>query len=97
MKKMLFTVVISLALAGCYSTPAEVEYDNLAAEAASEINLAKKTGFLWSNTEKFVKKAEEDKNAGKLDDAIKGLKKAIREAKLAQIQAKEQANAKAPF
>lgn len=97
MKKLLFTAVISLALAGCASYRAVVEYNDLAAEAASEISLAKKSGFLWSNTEKFVKQAEEAKNAGNIDDAIKSLKKAIREAKLAQAQAKEQANAKAPF
>ncbi|MEK6550733.1 MAG: hypothetical protein AAB329_05940 [Pseudomonadota bacterium] len=97
MKKLLFIAVISLTLTACASYRAVVEYNNLAAEAASEISLAKKTGFLWSNTENFVKKAEEDKNAGNIDDAIKGLKKAIREAKLAQAQAKEQANAKAPY
>lgn len=97
MKKMLFIAVISLSLAACASNPADAEYDKLSAQAASEIELAKKTGFLWNNTEKFVKDAEEAKKAGDMDKAISSLKKAVFEAKQAQIQAKEQANAKAPF
>lgn len=97
MKKMLFIAVTSLSLTACASWQGGSEYDKLAAQVASEVELAKKTGFLWSNTEKFVKDAEEAKNAGDMDKAMKDLKKALFEAKQAQVQAKEQANARAPF
>ena len=97
MKKMLFAAVISLSLTACASWWGDTEYDKLSAQVTSEIELAKKTGFLWSNTEKFVASAEKAKQAGDMDKAMKDLKKALFEAKQAQVQAKEQANAKAPF
>jgi len=97
MKKLLLTAALSLALAACASDPADAEYDKLSAEAAAEIALAKKSGFLWTNTEGFVKKAEKAKSDGDMKAAIKNLKKAIREAQLAQAQAKHEANPSVPF
>ena len=97
MKKMLFAAVISLSLTACASWWGDTEYDKLSAQVNSEIELAKKTGFLWTNTEGFVKKAEAAKGDGKMDEAVKLLKKALFEAQQAQVQAKEQANARAPF
>ncbi len=94
---MLFAAVISLNLTACASWWGDSEYDTLSAQVASEIELAKKTGFLWTNTEKFVADAEKAKQAGDMDQAMKKLKKALFEAKQAQVQAKEQANARAPF
>lgn len=104
MKMRLFFAAAAFALAGCASTGgtattaapaapvADPELDKLVAQAKSEIQLANKTGFLWNNTEGFLKQAEEAKAKGENDKAKKLAKKALKEAQLAQEQAKSQAN-----
>lgn len=101
MKKLMFVAVFGLALGGCATTDkpaapagnaaADAEYAKLVAEAEQEIKLAAKAGFLWNNTEKFMKEAEDAKKKGDMDKATKNVKKAIKEAQLAQKQAKDQA------
>jgi hypothetical protein len=94
------------APAAAAPSPAVEEFNKLAAQAENEIKLANQAGFLWSKTEEFLKNAkeaakasEEARKAGdakKADDemanATKLVKKAIKEAQLAQQQAKDQAN-----
>ncbi len=101
MRKILAVSVLLAALAGCASSPAPTassgEFDELYKQAENEIKLAAKSGFLWNNTEGFLKQAAEAKKAGDMDKAMKAVKKALTEAKLAQQQAKDQADAKANF
>lgn len=103
MKQTLILCAITLALAGCASSINKEEYDQLVAEAENEIKLASKTGFLWSNTEKFLTESKEAMAAAtaatdkavresEYDKAMKLAKKALSEAKLAQQQARDNAN-----
>ena len=108
MKQTLILCAITLAFVGCASTVNKAEYDQLAEQAENEIKLANKTGFSWSNTEKFLKESREAMDAAlKASDgstreaeyskAMKLAKKALQEAKLAQQQAKDNANPSARF
>ena len=103
MKQSLILCAITLALAGCASTINKEEYDKLVADAENEIKLADKTGFLWLNTEKFLKDSKEAMSAAmaasdsttresEYNKAMKLAKKALQEAKLAQQQARDNAN-----
>lgn len=84
------------------------EYNRLAAQAENEIKLANKTGFLWGNTEKFLKESKEAMDAAtaasdratrenEYSKAMKLAKKALQEAKLAQQQAKDNATPVASY
>lgn len=104
MKKAVFLAVLSLTAAGCASTggsaapsAADDEFKKLVAQAENEIKLANQTGFLWSKTEGFLKDAKDAMAKGDSETAMKKVKTAIKEAQLAQQQAKDQASAKAPF
>ena len=109
MKKTLVLCSLTLVLtaAGCswwWDDSARTdEYNQLVAQAENEIKLANKTGFLWLNTEKFLKDSKEAKAAAdaasdrttkhkEFDNAMKLAKKALKEAQLAQEQAKNNAN-----
>ena len=103
MKHTLILCAFTLAFVGCANTVNKAEYNQLAEQAENEIKLANKTGFLWSNTEKFLKESKEAMDAAtaandrvtrqsEYDKAMKLAKKALTEAKLAQQQAKDNAN-----
>jgi hypothetical protein len=103
MKQTLILCAITLALVGCASGFDQNEYNQLVTEAENEIKLASKTGFLWNNTEKFLTESKEAMGAAtaatdkatresEYDKAIKLAKKALSEAKMAQQQAKDNAN-----
>lgn len=112
MKKAIFLAVVSLGAAGCASwfnstssttagsaapSANDAEFNKLVAQAENEIKLANQAGFLWSKTEGFLKDAKDAKAKGDVETAMKKVKTAIKEAQLAQQQAKDQANAKAAF
>lgn len=108
MKQTLVLGAITLMLAGCAGGIDQSEYNQLVAEAENEIKLAGKTGFQWTNTEKFLTESKEAMAAAKaasdsatrdkeFDKAMKLAKKALSEAKLAQQQAKDNANPKVHF
>ncbi len=108
MKRTLILCATTLALVGCASTINKEEYNQLAAQAENEIKLANKTGFLWNNTEKFLKESQEAMDASnaatdrvtresEYNKAMKLAKKALQEAKLAQQQAKDNASPAARF
>lgn len=103
MKQTLILCAITLALAGCAGGIDQNEYNQLVAEAENEIKLASQTGFLWNNTEKFLKESKVAMDAAtaagdsatrekEFNKAMKLAKKALSEAKLAQQQAKDNAN-----
>ena len=116
MKKTLMLCSLSLVLTitGCawwdswwegWSTKNE-EYNKLIAQAENEVKLADKTGFLWRDTEKFLKDSKEAKAAAdkavtdgdrataktEFDKAMKLAQKAMKQAQLAQQQARDNVN-----
>lgn len=117
MKKTLVLCALSLALTvtGCawwdgWSTKNE-EYNQLIAQAENEIKLSDKTGFLWSNTEQYLKDSKEAKTAAdkamkdgnsataknEFDKAMKLAQQAMKQAQLAQQQARDNANPVAKY
>lgn len=97
MKKAIIISLLALGLTACAGMRADKEYNDLVAQAEKEIKLAKESGFLWTNTEKFLEDAKAAKEAGDTAKATSLVKKALDEAKLAQEQAKANANPKASF
>lgn len=97
MKNSLLLAAVILALGACATAPEPADADKAIAAAESEIAAAKKSGNLWNNTEKFLDDAKKAQKAGDVNGAIKNAKKAMDEAKLAQVQKKEQANPKVHF
>ena len=116
MKKTLMLSSLSLVLTvtGCawwdnwwegWSTK-NAEYNKLVAQAENEIKLADKTGFLWRDTEKFLKESKEAKAAAdkaqkdgdratahkEFDTAMKLAQTAMQQAQMAQQQARDNAN-----
>ncbi len=96
MMKILFAVSFTVVLAACASTPSPTsqdEFSRLAAQTENEIRQAEKTGFLWRDTEKLLQEARQTQKAGQHDQAMKLARQAIKQAQLAQQQAKQNANA----
>jgi hypothetical protein len=71
--------------------------DQAIAQAEAEIKAAKGANYLWSNTEKFLEDAKKAKAEGNNEEAVKLANKAAKHAKLAQQQAKDNANARPRF
>lgn len=104
MKHTLISCALALILAGCAGGGInKEEYNKLVAEAENEIKLAAKTGFLWTSTEKSLTESKAAMEAAtaatdkttrqkEFNNAMKLAKKALTEAKLAQQQAKDNAN-----
>jgi hypothetical protein len=108
MKQTLILCAITLTFAGCASGIDQNEYQQLVTEAENEIKLASKTGFMWTGTEKFLtdsKAAMDAANAAsdkatresEYNKATKLAKQALSEAKMAQQQAKDNANPSVRF
>jgi hypothetical protein len=70
------------------------EFSRLAAEVELEIRAAEKTGFLWRDTEQVLREARLAQSEGRYDDARTLANKALHQAKLAQQQARDNADAK---
>ncbi len=98
MKKTLWMSAIAFTLAACaggeQAAKSDKEYNDLVAKAKSEISLAGKAGHTWRDTDKFLKDADEAMKAGDRDKAMKLVNKAMKQAQLAQIQAKDNASPK---
>jgi hypothetical protein len=88
-------VLVAFLLAGCATpatTPAD-EFTRLAARVENEIRVADKTGFLWRDTEGLLQSARDAQLAGRHDEAMRLANAALKQAQLAQTQARENANA----
>jgi len=111
MKQTLMIGTLVVALAGCAGVVRDDEYTQLAVQAENEIKLAGKTGFLWRDTEKFLKDSKEAKAAAdkaekdgdrataykEFDKAMKLAQKAMKQAQMAQQQARDNADPVASF
>jgi hypothetical protein len=88
-------VLVASLLAGCATpatTPAD-EFTRLAAKVENEIRVADKTGFLWRDTEGLLQSAREAQLGGRHEEAMRLANIALKQAQLAQVQARENANA----
>lgn len=97
MKKIIISGAIAVfasSLIGCESGPS---YDELVANAEKEMSVAKKMKYLWRDTGKIMKQAKKAKDDGDTAKAKQLVQKALDQAKLAQMQAKEQANPKPTY
>lgn len=95
MKKAILVTALALILGGCASAGKRpTSYEELYAQAENEIRIAKQTGFLWRDTQKFLRQSKVAHEQGDKDTAMKLAKKALEQAKLAQQQARDQANPK---
>jgi hypothetical protein len=104
-KSILLGTCLALTLGGCaemQSTPSKAPVaaasspvlDETIANAEKEIAAAKKVDGLWLHTEQFLADAKKLKAEGKMDDALKMAKKALKEAQLGIKQAEAEAGAK---
>lgn len=95
MTKVLFVFGLAAALAACSNLPTspDAEFNALAAHVEKEIRATEKTGFLWRDTEQFLADARKAKKEGHDEEAMRLARKALRQAQLAQQQAKDNANA----
>lgn len=90
---LLVTTITALAAcAGPGSTPDD-EFVRFAAQVENEIRLAERSGFLWRDTEKLLSDARQAQKAGRHDEAMKLADSALKQAQLAQQQARQNANA----
>lgn len=104
MKKLVLLFSFAALLSACAGQPgtqsaaatpaaSSSTVDQAIAQAEAEIKAAKDANALWSNTEKFLEDAKKAKADGKNEEALKLANKAAKHAKLAQQQAKDNANA----
>ncbi len=95
--KLPFAIAVACVLAACAGTsnvPSEDEsFNRLAAQTELEIRQAEKAGFLWRDTEPLLADARKAKKEGRDDEAMKLVRRALRQAQLAQQQARDNANA----
>jgi len=97
MKKIIVSSVLALAfsgLVGCQSGPS---FDDVVAEAEKEMKVAKKMNYQWRDTGKILKQAKKAKDSGDNKKAMKLANKALDQAKMAQMQAKAEANPRIKF
>ncbi len=91
MKRLSFMVILTLVIAGCSSAGKRSStFDNLYAQAENEIKLAKQMGFLWRDTQAFLRQSKLAREAGKKTLAMELVKEALDQARLAQQQARDQ-------
>ena len=95
MRKTILISALAMTLAGCAGGGASSDdYNKLVAEAEAEIAVANKMGATWRDTEKFLDESKKEAKNGDMENATKLAQKALKQAKLAQEQAKAQANVK---
>jgi hypothetical protein len=94
MRTLLVVALASVlgACAGTTTTPDD-EFSQLAAQIEREIRAAEQTGFLWRDTERLLRDARSAQKEGRHDDARKLANRALKQAQLAQQQARAGANA----
>ena len=89
MKRLSFVIVLTLLIAGC-ATGRSSTFDNLYVQAENEIRLAKQMGFLWRDTQAFLRQSKLAYEAGEKKLAMELVKEALDQARLAQLQARQQ-------
>ena len=96
MKRILAVVAVTSLLASCAPSRApsvNEEFSQLTASVEREIRATEKTGFLWRDTEQLLQDARLAQAEGRHEEAKQLALRAMRQAKLAQEQARDNANA----
>ena len=92
-KGKLLVYALLFALAGCASDgKGPSSYDALYEQARSATTLAKRMGFLWSDTERLLQESARASYRGDKKTAKRLAKEALEQAELAQQQARQQAD-----
>ncbi|MEE8197761.1 MAG: hypothetical protein V3T69_11360 [Acidiferrobacterales bacterium] len=93
MKKPIIVAALAVTLGGCASAgKGPSAYDLLFSQAQDEIRVAKQMGFLWSDTENLLLQSKQAQARGDKKRAKALAEQALKQAQLAQQQAREQAN-----
>lgn len=92
MKKAIIFIAM-LALGACAGTGGP-SYEEVVAQAKKEMKVAKSMDALWRDTGKILKKSQKAEANGDYTKAMKLAKTALKQAQLAQVQAKAEAGAK---
>jgi hypothetical protein len=90
MRKMLFALCV--VLGGCASGTVPLTYDQLYAQALSDIKTAKRMGFIWRDTELLLEQSGKAWEQGDKRRAKALVQEALEQARLSQQQARDQAN-----
>jgi hypothetical protein len=90
-KLLVYTLLFLLA--GCASDgKGASSYDQLYGQAESAIALAKRMGFIWSDTERLLQESGRASYRGDKKTAKRLAREALEQAQLAQQQARQQAD-----
>ena len=93
LRKTIVIAVLAMAVGGCGTAGKnKTSYEELFAQAQSEVRIAQQMGFLWRDTKKILAQSRHAHEQGDKDRAMRLAKEALRQAQLAQEQAKSQAN-----
>ncbi|MBW8054136.1 MAG: hypothetical protein V3V64_08985 [Acidiferrobacterales bacterium] len=93
MKKPIIVAALAVTLGGCASAgKGPSSYDLLYSQAQDEIRVAMQMGFLWSDTENLLLQSKQAQARGDKKRAKALAEQALKQAQLAQQQAREQAN-----
>ncbi len=93
MKKPIIVAALAVTLGGCASAgKGPSSYDLLYSQAQDEIRVAMQMGFLWSDTENLLHQSKQAQARGDKKRAKALAEQALKQAQLAQQQAREQAN-----
>lgn len=94
MVKPAFVIAAAALLAACAThETSETRFNQLAAQVEDEIRVADATGFLWRDTDMLLEQARIARQQGQEDVAVGLAQRALRQAKLAQQQARDNAKA----
>jgi len=96
MRKLLIAGLSAFVVgaSGCATIQQGMEAESTIQKADKQVAAAKSMKFEWTTTEKALAGAKKAYAAEDYETALKLAKKALREAELAQAQAKHEANAK---
>ncbi len=98
MKKPIIVAALAVTLGGCASAgKGPSSYDLLYSQAQDEIRVAMQMGFLWSDTENLLLQSKQAQARGDKKRAKALAEQALKQAQLAQQQAREQANPEAVY
>jgi hypothetical protein len=98
MKKPIIVAALAVTLGGCASAgKGPSSYDLLYSQAQDEIRVAMQMGFLWSDTENLLLQSKQAQARGEKKRAKALAEQALKQAQLAQQQAREQANPEAVY
>ncbi len=98
MKKPIIVAALAVTLGGCASAgKGPSSYDLLYSQVQDEIRVAMQMGFLWSDTENLLLQSKQAQARGDKKRAKALAEQALKQAQLAQQQAREQANPEAVY